>query len=340
MTETRRTPIWQESVVPPVADLSLLTLPGLDQLRAVLRQPDAKPPLARLTGMDFVEVTDDSVLFTLQPSGWLAGPKGSLHPGMLAWLADSPLAAAVQQVLPPGEVLTTAELSLTFLGRVHVDDGQLAARGRLVGTHGRDHLSEVSIRASRVVAHGTSRCTTIPFPPPEGAAPTMHVPYDGVEPWRRPVVGAVLTAEIIEGHNGLDLLAGQVAGHLPLPPIHHLTGITPVAADEGAATFTMPTGPWSQTHAGPVYGGAIAFLASSAVSGAAQTLAASASSCDSLDLKVNFLRPAMPDGRPLTAHGSVLHAGRGLIVSRAEVRDADERTIALATGSTRLGTTG
>lgn len=336
MTEALRTPIWQEPVAPPVADLSLLTLPGREQLRAMLRQPDAKPPLARLTGMDFAEVTDDSVLFTLQPSGWLAGPKGSLHPGMLAWLADSPLAVAVQGGLPPGEVLTTAELSLTFLGRVHVDDGLVAARGRRIGTHGRDHLSEVVIHAGRLVAHGTSRCTTIPLAFPEAAAPPTHVPYDGVEPWQRPVVGEVLTPDAIGQHSGLDLLRSQVAGELPLPPVHHLTGITPLEVDQGHASFAMPTGPWTQTHAGAVYGGAIAFLASSAVSGAAQTLAASATACDSLDLKVNFLRPAVPDGRPLTARGSVMHAGRGLVVSRAEVHDADERMIALATGSTRL----
>lgn len=336
MTETLNTPIWQEPVAPPVADLSLLTLPGQEQLHAMLRQVDAKPPLARLTGMDFVEVTDDDVLFTLQPSGWLAGPKGSLHPGMLAWLADSPLAIAVQGGLPPGEVLTTAELSLTFLGRVVVDDGLVTARGRRIGTHGRDHLSEVVLHAGRLVAHGTSRCTTIPLPVPDGTAPPTHARYDGVEPWQRPVVSEVLSAEAIEEHSGLDLLRSQVAGELPLPPVHHLTGITPLEVDEGSATFTMPTGPWIQTHAGAVYGGAIAFLASSAVSGAAQTLAASATACDSLDLKVNFLRPAVPDGRSLTARGSVMHAGRRLVVSRAEVHDADDRPIALATGTTRL----
>lgn len=330
-------PVWREPVAPPLPDPALLALPGVEQLRAWLRRPDAKPPLARLTGMQFAEVDDGTAVFTLQPSAWLAGPKGALHPGMLAWLADSPLASSVQAALPPGEVLMTAELSLTFLGRAHVDDELLTARGRLVGSNGKDHLSEVSVTAGRLVAHGTSRCTTTTVPVPAVTSPTEDVPYDGVEPWQRPVVGEVLAEGIIEAHSGLELLRGQVAGELALPPIHYLTGIRPVEASEGVAAFTLPTGPWSQTHAGTVYGGALAFLASSAVSGAAQTLAASAARCDSLDLKVNFLRPAAPDGRLLTARGTVTHAGRTLVVSHAEIRDADGRTIALANGSTRLG---
>jgi uncharacterized protein (TIGR00369 family) len=329
--------IWEQRVEPPRPDPSLLALSGVEQLRAWLRRPGAKPPLARLVGMELTEVHDDGVVFTLQPSGWLAGSKATIHPGMLTWLADSPLAMATQTALPPGMMQTTAELSLTFLGRVHVDDGLLTAAARLVGTRGRDLLSEVRVSAGRLVAHGTSRCTSIPMPVPEGLEPAEDAPYEGSEPWQRPVVGEVLSREVVAAHSGLDLLRGQVAGALPLPPVHHLTGIRPVAAEEGTAVFALPTGPWSHTHAGTVYGGAIAFLASSAVGGAAQTLAPDAGSCDALDLKVNFLRRALPDGRALTARGTVLHAGKSLVVTRADVVDADGRLVALATGSTRLG---
>ncbi|MGH2728443.1 MAG: PaaI family thioesterase, partial [Actinomycetota bacterium] len=51
-------------------------------------------------------------------------------------------------------------------------------------------------------------------------------------------------------------------------------------------------------------------------------------------VKVNFLRPALPDGTELVAHGSVLHRGRTLAVGLADVVNAEGRKVATATGST------
>lgn len=340
MTMTQQTPIWQEPVTPPQADMSFLAMPGQERLEHWVQLAEAKPPFARLVGMDFMAVTKGGVVFELHPSAWLAGPKGSIHPGFLAWLADTPLAMAVETAMPAGAIVTTAELSLTFLGRVQADGGTLSATSRFLGVGGRDGLSDVALSdaSGRLVAHGTSRCARLdvgvpaPLPPP-----VEFAPYDGTEPWQRPVVGEPLDADVLETRSGLEILRAQAAGELALPPAHHLTGIRPQSAEDGVAVFALPTGPWVQIFAGPVYGGAITFLASSAVSGSAQTLAAPGQRCDSLDIKVNFLRPAACDGRDLVAHGAVLHAGRGLVVSRAEILDADGRLVALATGSTRLG---
>ena len=56
----------------------------------------------------------------------------------------------------------------------------------------------------------------------------------------------------------------------------------------------------------------------------------------SVDLKVNFLRPAPADGRDLTARGAIAHAGRSLVIANAEVSNADGKTVAMATGSAML----
>jgi uncharacterized protein (TIGR00369 family) len=66
---------------------------------------------------------------------------------------------------------------------------------------------------------------------------------------------------------------------------------------------------------------------------AVETTAPAGTALAGLDLKVNYLRPVLPDGRDLTAHASVIHAGRTLVITRAEVENADGRPVALATGS-------
>ncbi len=52
-----------------------------------------------------------------------------------------------------------------------------------------------------------------------------------------------------------------------------------------------------------------------------------------LDLKVNFLRPGIADGRELVARAEVVHRGRTLAITRAEVSNADGKAVVLATGS-------
>ena len=55
-----------------------------------------------------------------------------------------------------------------------------------------------------------------------------------------------------------------------------------------------------------------------------------------MDLKVYFLRPVEPDGRELTAVGTTVSRGRTVVISTADVRDADGKAVALAMGSAML----
>ena len=55
-----------------------------------------------------------------------------------------------------------------------------------------------------------------------------------------------------------------------------------------------------------------------------------------IDLKVNFVRPVAPDGRELHAHGRIRHAGRTIAIAEADVRNADGKVVAVATGSAML----
>ena len=52
-----------------------------------------------------------------------------------------------------------------------------------------------------------------------------------------------------------------------------------------------------------------------------------------VDLKVNFLRPVLPDMRDLTAEAEVIHRGRSIAIASCRVVNADGKPVALATGS-------
>jgi len=77
-------------------------------------------------------------------------------------------------------------------------------------------------------------------------------------------------------------------------------------------------------------------LADAALQSAIQTTAPAGCAVASMDLKVNFLRPVVPDGQELVGVGTVVHKGRSLVIANAEVVNAEGKRVALATGSALL----
>jgi uncharacterized protein (TIGR00369 family) len=333
---------WQEPVRGRAADMSLLALPGVEQIASFVDGRSPQPPVARLTGRRVVEVEAGRVVYAMPVSDWVVGPKGTLHPGVIAFLADAPLLAAVQSTLPPGSLCTTAEVSTTFLATARSGD-ELRAEAQVIHADAATGLAEAYITRGdgRVVGHATSRAFVFPpvplgddAPVPVFAEPDEHETPD---PWERPVLGGALTPHALARLSGRELLEQQLAGTLPRAPIDLLTGITLVAVDEGSATFVLPTHGWCANELGTVFGGLIALLAASAGSAAVQTLAPAGTAFKALDLKLNLIRSASPDGGELRATGTVVHRGRQLAIANTEVVNEQGKRVALATGTTMLG---
>ena len=143
--------------------------------------------------------------------------------------------------------------------------------------------------------------------------------------------------DIWDERTGLGVLQASIAGDLPAPPIHQLTGLALTSATDGEVAFELPGSPWlCAPPRGRDQGGAVAMLAEAAVSGAIQTRLPAATALASIDLKVNFLRPFAADGREAVARGAVVQVGRRIAVANARVLDADSKAIAVATGSAML----
>jgi uncharacterized protein (TIGR00369 family) len=331
----------REPVRGGVAYPALAALSGLEQLRAFLAGRAPAPPVARLTGRRILDASVGSATYALRATGWMLGPKGVVHPGVLAFLADGASIAAVVSTLPARVLCTTAELSMTFLGPPPSADGDLTARGRVMHVDAEMALAEVHVRDSRdrLVAHGASRCAVFPpiddsvqlLPPrkPGAAAADPNTP----DPYLRtpPATGSALH----EAGDGVELLRARLRGELSRPPIDQLTGMRLVGAEPGRAVFLLPSSPWLRNEWGTVYGGVLTLLAKSAAAAAVQSTAGDGTGFTALDVKVNFLRPVPADGRDLLATGTVLHRGKRLAIATAEVLHGDDR-VAVLTGTTAL----
>jgi uncharacterized protein (TIGR00369 family) len=335
--------IWEEPAKGGYPDRSFLALAGEQRMGAARRGLIPYSPMGYLTELEMTEGSRGHSTFSMPASPWFANSSGLISGGVLALIGDAALGSVIHSDVGPGQGMTTAELSMSFLrpvvprsGTAITGSGQLIHRGRSLG------ISEAFLfdDDDQLISHGTTRCTVFPpvdpLPdPPEGGTPELDQRPPGDDPndpLRRPVEGEVLPQEVFE-RPGLDILRELIEDDLPRPPIHHLTGLRLVEAEEGETVVVLPCSKWLSTSAGTIQGGFTAMLAESAMTGAVFSTAPADTAVATLDFKVNYLRPVFPDGNEITASARILHRGRTLVVATAELTNAEGKKVALATGS-------
>jgi len=272
-------------------------------------------------------------------SDWFLSSQDQISAGALMMLADGSLGCAVLTALPAATPYTTAELSMSFL-KPCAATGTIRAVGRLLHIDGPLALSDVWVEDARGerVAHGTSMCMVLPalegIEPPDDLPIIQQPEYPTPHPYERPAEGEAIPWEEWRTMSGVDILARQIKGELPQPPIHYLTGMTLREVSEGSVTFTMPASEWLTSPLRTVQGGAIAMLSHAAFATAVTSTLEAGTAYRPVDVKVNFLRPVFPDPGELVARGTVTHRGRTLAIATADVFSADGKKVATATGST------
>jgi uncharacterized protein (TIGR00369 family) len=334
--------IWQEPPRGGSAPAELWARSGLEQIQAMIAWTVPAPPIHHLTGMMPTSAREGEVDFQMPATGWLASPSGFILGGVLGVLADGPLGSAIQTTFPPGTPYTTSELSMSFLRPAVADGRMLRSRGRLVQAGRSLALSEATVADAdgRDLAHCTSRCfifpaVDVPSPPPP--LPPLEPPvYDAPDPYLRPVEGEPLDPEVWRTLSGMEIMRGLIDGTLPAPPIHHLTGQHPVAAEEGSCTFVMPATGWLPSPTGFVEGGTLVMLADAALASAAQTTVAAGMAVAPADITVKFIRPVAPDGSELRAVARVVHRGRTTAVCEAQILNAEGKVVCVALGSAMI----
>lgn len=117
--------------------------------------------------------------------------------------------------------------------------------------------------------------------------------------------------------------------------IHQTFGLTLTVAGDGEVVVHAEATGAAANKAGTVGGGVLAQMVDSAAVQAARSRLDSQDRAVTVELNVNFLRPALAGG-PLHASGSLLHLSRTLAVARAEVRDAHDVVVAVGLVTVRV----
>ncbi len=131
--------------------------------------------------------------------------------------------------------------------------------------------------------------------------------------------------------SGIEWLRGAMDGSLPAPPFVVAMGIRLVQVEEGLVVGTYEPDPNHLNGLDTLHGGVLATIADTAASCAVLSVAPAGVITPTLELKINFLRPATTSSGTLRAEGRLISAGRTTALAEARIRDAQGRQIAHAT---------
>ena len=131
-----------------------------------------------------------------------------------------------------------------------------------------------------------------------------------------------------------------LAGRAPMPPAAATLGWELVAADPDVGTIEVAftAGPEMANPMGNVQGGFVAAMLDDTLGPALVATLGAGQFAVTLELKVNFLRPATA-GR-LVGRGRVVHRGGSVAFLEGSLTDEVGATLATATATARIITTG
>jgi uncharacterized protein (TIGR00369 family) len=268
---------------------------------------------------------------------WFEDPFGLVWAGVFALLADAPLGTAIWTGLPPGKLVATSELNLSFVRPFTRNTGNIVGRatsihqGRQVGLA----AVEISDRDGRTMGYGTTRCLIVDSPvDPDVEYPELDTgPDDPPDLYMREAPSdGYFDLESISNGRPMDLLRHLSSGELT-PNVARMSSASWEVVEEGTVLGTFPTSPWFSAGGPSLYGGAIAWLAEFTMGAAVYSTLEPGEVFATLDMNVRFTRPALVNSGDLTIMATVQHHGRRLRIASADVTGSDGKRVARATSS-------
>lgn len=324
-----------------IGNFGLLAHTGLETVQSMVTGSAALPPIHHLTGIRPTDAEPGAVTWEMPITDWMHDRYGVIWGGVYAFFSDAVVGTALLTGLPPGKVVTTSELTLSYLRLATPDVGKLIGHGKTVHLGSTLGLSEARIvdGHGRLLAFASTRCVVIDVP---GATDVSVIPpgvpiVDPPDPYLRPVPASLNVWHEHAKYSPAEVFDKQwKTGELDVGPVTRMTGHTAIEMGDGTYTILWPASPWFSAGMPAMYGGAISWALDTAVEGAIFSTLETGEFNASIDLQVRFFRPPMLDGRPLIVRGEVQHRGRRVRVATAEMIDADGRLVATATGSAML----
>src|SRR5260370_17103909 len=127
--------------------------------------------------------------------------------------------------------------------------------------------------------------------------------------------------------SGLEFVQGLASGSLPLNSMARTLGYDIVEASPGKVVVTaLPNGD-QLNPAGTVHGGLAATLLDSCMGLAIWSATDKGFGSTTLEFKISFVRPIMPDAGPIRAEGSALTIGRRIGTAEGRLTDKAGRLL-------------
>lgn len=145
--------------------------------------------------------------------------------------------------------------------------------------------------------------------------------------WQDPLA----LADAGRGLSGADYLQKLIRGELPPPPIAVLLNFRLDEIAEGRAVFVCDPAEYHYNPIGLVHGGLAATLLDSAMGCAVHSTLPAGVGYTTLEIKVNYLRPLLPDRGRVICEGTLIHRGSRTATADGRLTDADGRLYAHAT---------
>jgi len=310
-------------------DPGILTLPGIEQARAVLRGQVPRSPLSHLVGYRLTQVTSGSATFSMPASPWLQHADGTVEVRIVAAEA---LAVAALTAAPPATEVTTASLSVNYLRAPSIQDEAYVARAHVVHSVRTFTLAEAIVEDAlgRAVLHATGSLLMSPVDAPrvQALAERIEEPsYATPDPYQRPHPGD-FPWSLLDEVGGLEILR-MIAADQVVVPVHDLVGASWVEAEEGFVTLTLEASEWLCSRSRHVAPGVLFSIAQLGLSGTAWTVCPADRRVGALDQTISFLRPVPATGGELVIRGRLVHTGERILISSVEVTDPDGNPVGL-----------
>ncbi|MEO8546365.1 MAG: PaaI family thioesterase [Burkholderiaceae bacterium] len=141
----------------------------------------------------------------------------------------------------------------------------------------------------------------------------------------------VISAELVAGKTGLEVMQAMLRGEVPYPPMARTLDFTIMEVGPGTAVFQGTPQLNHYNPLGSVHGGWFAALLDSALGCAVHTMMPSGRGYTTAELGVNLVRAITTRVPRVRAEGRVLHCGRQLATAEARLVGPDGTLYAHAT---------
>ena len=141
----------------------------------------------------------------------------------------------------------------------------------------------------------------------------------------------VVSRDVLLAEDGASFLRGMIEGRHPGPPFADAMDFDLAEVEEGRVVFVGTPSPRFFNPLGTIHGGWTATILDSAMACAAHSTLKPGEGYTTLEMKLNYVRPVMPDSGSVRCEGRLIHRGNTVVTTEGRLVDARGKLLAHGT---------